>query len=250
MDAVSERRSLSTDRPAAFVTGASSGIGLALASMLADEGHDLTVLARRPDRLAAAADGLRSRGVEVHEQAADVGDEAALVAAFAAHAHRFGRLDVLVNNAGVALPSALADISLTSVEAQLGLNIRAVVLAYREAAPLLVKAAAERDRAVVLNVASVVGRDGRPPLSVYSATKAAVIAFTQAMQKELGPAGVRSCAICPSFVDTPFTDLFKDRIPAHTMIRPQDVAALARPLLHLSAACVVPELIIEMANTA
>jgi NAD(P)-dependent dehydrogenase (short-subunit alcohol dehydrogenase family) len=135
------------------------------------------------------------------------------------------------------------------VDAQLETNVRAVVLAYREAAPLLTKTAADHGRALVLNLSSVVARGGRPPLSVYSATKAAVLTFTQAMQEELGPYGVRSCAICPSLVDTPFTDYFKDRISAHTMIRPEDVAALARPLLHLSAACVVPEFVIEIVRT-
>lgn len=155
---------------------------------------------------------------------------------------------VLVNNAGVAVAGPVTDASADTIDAPLGLNVRALVLAYREAAPLLTKAAAENGRAIVLNLASVVGRDGRPPLSVYSATRAAFIAFTQAMQKELGPAGVRSTAICPAFVDTPFTDFFKGRIPAQTMLRPDDVALLARPLLHLSAAAVVPELVIEMAS--
>jgi NAD(P)-dependent dehydrogenase (short-subunit alcohol dehydrogenase family) len=205
-------------------------------------------VARRADALADAAEELRAHGVEVLARPADVGSEPDLVAAFAAHADRFGRLDVLVNNAGLAVAGTLADTRSETIDAQFAVNVRALVLAYREAAPLLTKSAAESGRALVVNLSSTVGRDGRPPLAVYSATKAAVIAFTQAMQKELGPAGVRSTAVCPAFVDTPFTDYFKGRFPASTMLRTDDVAALTRPLLHLSPAAVVPEIVIEMAS--
>ena len=239
---------MSTVRPAAFITGASSGIGLALATMLTEEGHDVTIVARQPDRLAAAAERLRRRDGGVLDLSADVSDEGQLGAALAAHADRFGRLDVLINNAGLAAPSPLHDLSSDSVDAQLALNVRSLVIAYREAAPMLAKVASERGRALVVNTSSVSGHDGKALLSVYSASKAAVIAFTQAMQKELGPIGIRSCAVCPSFVDTPFTDFFKDRIPAESMIRPEDVANLVRPLLHLSNACIVPEITVEMAG--
>ena len=86
---------------AAIVTGGSSGIGLAIAHMLGQEGHALTVAARRPDKLAAAAEELRGAGFDVHEVAGNMADEETIKGVVAAHEERFGRLDVLVNNAGV-----------------------------------------------------------------------------------------------------------------------------------------------------
>jgi NADP-dependent 3-hydroxy acid dehydrogenase YdfG len=85
---------------AAVVTGASSGIGLAVADMLGQEGHALTVVARRPEKLEAAAEGLRAKGYDVQHIAGNLGDEETIKGVVAAHLERFGRLDVLVNNAG------------------------------------------------------------------------------------------------------------------------------------------------------
>ena len=94
---------------AAIVTGASSGIGLAVARMLGEEGHGLTVAARRPDKLAGAAQELRDAGFEVEEVAGNMADEETIKGVVAAHRDRFGRLDVLVNNAGVGDGAAAAD---------------------------------------------------------------------------------------------------------------------------------------------
>jgi NAD(P)-dependent dehydrogenase (short-subunit alcohol dehydrogenase family) len=237
-----------TTARAALVTGASSGIGLAIARMLAEEGHAVTLVARDPARLEQAATEIaEAGGAAVHTHAADVADERQLRTAFAAHTDRFGRLDVLVNNAGVAIGRSLGQVTGADIDTQMDVNLRAVVLAYRHAAPLLADAAADAGSALVLNVASVAGRDGAAWLSVYAATKAAVIAFSRSMQKELGRLGVKSVAVCPGFVDTPFTDVFKSRIPPETMLRASDVAALCRPLLHLSAPALVPEIVLHTA---
>ena len=230
----------------ALVTGASSGIGLAYAEMLADEGFDLTVVARGADRLAGAAAGLRTHGVTVVEQVADLSHEEQIEAVFAAHGSSFGSLDVLVNNAGAARIGPATDITAGMIDIQLALNVKGLMLAYREAIPLLTKAASENGRSLVFNVASIAAQRGSPLLSVYAATKAAVLNYSLSMQAELSGRGILSTAVCPAFVDTPFTDAVKDRVPAEAMIRPSDVAELTRPLLHLSAACHVPELTIDL----
>jgi short-subunit dehydrogenase len=229
----------------ALITGASSGIGLAYAEMLADEGFDLTVVARGHERLAEAAISLRRHGVTVVEHPADLSDEAAIGAVFAAHGATFGSLDVLVNNAGTARLGAATDSTAELIDPQLALNVRSLMLAYREAIPLLAKGASDHGQALVFNISSIAAQRGTPMMSVYAATKAAVLNFTQSMHAELVPRGIKSTAICPAFVDTPFTDGVKGRIPAEAMIRPSDVAELTRPLLHLSAVCHVPELTID-----
>ena len=235
---------------AALVTGASSGIGLAIAEMLGREGYGLTVAARRPDKLAQAAEGLRDQGFEVEEVAGNMADEDAVKAVVAAHEARHGRLDVLVNNAGVGLGAAVGEIQTKRVDLQLDVNLRSVVLFYRECAGLLRAAGAEHRNALVVNMASISGKAGQAWLSVYSATKAGVIGWTQAMNKELNGEGIKSCALCPGFVDTPMTEFVREHVPPEAMITTADVAGAVRYLLTTSPNCIVPEIVFQRAGEA
>ena len=235
---------------AAIVTGASRGIGLALATVLAEEGYALTVSARKPESLEQAAAGLRERGAEVEHVAANLADEASVQAVVARHRERFGRLDVLVNNAGVGVGAAAGEHATKYVDMQLDVNLRAIVLFYRECADLLRAAGAEHRSALVVNLASIAGKSPQPWLSVYSATKAAVVAYTGAMNKELNGAGVKSVAFCPGFVDTDMTEFVKQSVPAEEMIRTSDIAEALRFALRLSPSCVVPEIVFQRAGEA
>jgi NAD(P)-dependent dehydrogenase (short-subunit alcohol dehydrogenase family) len=233
---------------AALVTGASSGIGLAIAHMLGADGFALTVAARRPDKLTAAADELRGAGYEVEEVAGNMAEEEDIKRIVEAHRERFGRLDVLVNNAGVGVGAAVDAHETKRVDLQLAVNLRAIVLFYRECAGLLREAGAEHRNALVVNMSSISGKSGQPWLSVYSATKAAVIGYTQAMNKELGGDGVKSVALCPGFVETPMTEFVREHVKAEDMIRTEDIAEAVRFLLKLSPACVVPEIVFQRPN--
>ena len=235
---------------AAIVTGASSGIGLAIAHVLGETGHGLTIAARRPDKLDTAAETLRRAGHEVETVAGDMADEADVQRVVAAHRERFGRLDVLVNCAGVGFGAPVAEMITKRVDLQLDVNLRAPVLFYRECADLLRAAGAEHRNALVVNLSSISGKSGQPWLSVYSATKAALIGFTQAMNKELAEAGVKSVALAPGFVDTPMTDFVKAQIPAEEMIRTEDIAEAVRFLLRLSPWCLVPEIVFQRPTEA
>ncbi len=230
---------------AAIVTGASSGIGLAIARMLGEHGYGLTVAARRPEKLEEAAATLAADGFEVQHVAGDLGAENTVQEVVARHRERFGRLDVLVNNAGVGIGSAVGEIKTKHLDMQLFVNVRSMVLFYRETAELLKAAGAEHRNALVVNTASIAGKSGQAWLSVYSATKHAVIGFTQAMNKELNGEGIKSCALCPGFVDTPMTDFVKQSVPPEEMIRTEDVAAAVRLLLEVSPACVIPEIVFQ-----
>jgi short-subunit dehydrogenase len=230
---------------AALVTGASSGIGLAIAHMLGEEGHGLTVAARRPEKLAGAAQELRDAGYEVEEVPASLTEEAEIQKVVAAHRERWGRLDVLVNNAGVGIGAPVAEHQTKRVDMQLDLNLRAIILFYRECADLLRAAGAEHKNALVVNTASIAGKSGQPWLSVYGATKAAVVNWSQSMNKELNGEGIKSLALCPGFVETPMTEFIREQVPAEEMIRPSDVAEAVRYALHVSPACVIPEIIFQ-----
>ncbi|HEY6523650.1 MAG TPA: SDR family oxidoreductase [Solirubrobacteraceae bacterium] len=230
---------------AAIVTGGSSGIGLAIARMLVEEGYGVTIASRRPEKLAEAAEQLGADGGEVAHVAGNMASEEVVAQVVAEHRERFGRLDVLVNNAGVGVGAPVADIETKRLDMQLAVNLRSVILFYREAAPLLRAAGAEHRNALVVNTSSISGKDGEPWLSVYSATKAAVVGFTESMNKELGQEGIKSTALCPAFVDTPMTDFIKQSIAADKMIRATDVSEAVRMLLRLSPGCVIPEIIFQ-----
>ncbi|MBI5106493.1 MAG: SDR family oxidoreductase [Solirubrobacterales bacterium] len=227
---------------AAIVTGASSGIGLAIAEMLGEEGYGLTIAARRPEKLEQAAEGLRAKGYEVEVVAGPLGEEEQVQEVVRRHQERFGRLDVLVNNAGVGIGAPVTEIETKKLDIQLGVNLRSIILFYRECVPLLREAAKEHKSALVINTASIAGKTGQAWLSVYAATKGAVVNFTQGMHKELSAEGIKSTALCPGFVDTPMTDFVKGQVPAEEMITPQDIAEAARLLLKVSPACIIPEI--------
>jgi NAD(P)-dependent dehydrogenase (short-subunit alcohol dehydrogenase family) len=228
---------------AALVTGGSSGIGLAIARALGEDGYGLTVSARRPEKLEAAAEDLRSGGLDVLSAPANMADEQALASMVAAHKERFGRLDVLINNAGVGIGEAMDSLSTKYVDMQLGVNLRAVILMTRECLPMLREAGAEHGKALIVNTSSVSGKAGQAWLSVYSATKAAVIGFSQATQMEIAGQGIQVTALAPAFVDTPMTDFAKEQVAAEAMIRPEDIAEGVRFLLRTSPNCIVPEIV-------
>jgi NAD(P)-dependent dehydrogenase (short-subunit alcohol dehydrogenase family) len=236
-----EERHMQTER-AAIVTGASSGIGLAIATVLLEEGFGVTMAARRPEKLEAAAQGLEDDGFDLQAVPANLADESEIQKVVTAHRDRYGRLDVLANNAGVGVGAPVAEIETKRLDMQLNINLRSIVLFYRECISMLKDAAAEHRSALVVNTASISGKHGEPWLSVYSATKHGVVGWTESMNKELGADGIKSTALCPAFVDTPMTDFIKGHVPAEEMIRPTDVAEAVRYMLKLSPACVIPEM--------
>jgi len=227
---------------AAIVTGASSGIGLEIARLLGEEGHAVTLSSRRPEKLEAARAQLAGEGFDVQAVAGNLGLEEDVQRVVAAHSERYGRLDVLVNNAGVGAGEAVGELTTKKVDLQISTNLRSTILFYRECHDLLVAAGAEHRSALVVNMASIAGKQGQAWLSVYGATKAAIVNFSLAMDKELAKQGVKSTALCPAFVDTAMTDFVKGQVNAEDMIRTTDIAEAVRFLLRLSPNCIVPEI--------
>jgi NADP-dependent 3-hydroxy acid dehydrogenase YdfG len=217
----------------ALVTGGSAGIGLAIARMLQDEGHELTLVARRPEPLEEAASGLGA-----HAVAANLADPDECVRVVAAHAERFGGMDVLVNSAGIGIGGSLGQQQTKAIALQLDVNLRSTLIVTREALPHL-----RRTKGHVVTLASIAGTIPTPGLAVYGATKAALISFTHSLNREEAEHGVRATAICPAFVATKMTDW--TGLPATDMIQVEDVAELVRTIVHLSPRARVPEVVIE-----
>lgn len=220
----------------ALVTGGSSGIGLAIARMLREEGFALTLAARKLDRLEAARDELSCAVVQ-----ADVSSEEDCERLVAEHVRLHGGLDVLVNSAGVGIAGRIGDTSAKHWDLQQSVNLRGTFLVTREALPHL-----RRTTGYVVNLASIAGTLPTPGLAAYGAAKAAVIALTRSLDREEAESGVRVTALCPAFVDTPMAAW--SGVPGAQMIQPEDCAELVRALLRLSPYARIPVVVIERAG--
>jgi len=222
----------------ALVTGGSSGIGLAIARMLADEGYALTLAARRLDRLEEARAELQCAVAR-----ADVSSEEDCARLVAEHVERHGGLDVLVNSAGVGIAGLIGDTQTKHWDLQQNVNLRGTFLVTREALPAL-----RSTKGYVINLASIAGTLPTPGLAVYGAAKAAVIALSRSLDREEAESGVRVTALCPGFVDTPMAAW--TGLPGEEMIQPDDCAELVRALLKLSPHARVPVVVVERAGEA
>jgi NAD(P)-dependent dehydrogenase (short-subunit alcohol dehydrogenase family) len=225
-----------------MVTGGSSGIGLAVARALGKDGYGVTLSARKPDKLEAAAEDLRGDGIDVEAVQANMADEDDIKRLAEAHRERWGRLDMLMNNAGIGIGGLIAEAETKKLDIQLAVNLRAVYLMTRESIPLLKEAGAEHGKALIVNTASIAGKQGQGWLAAYSATKFGVVGLSQAMHKELAQDGVQVTALCPGFVATAMTDWVEGEVPKDQMIQPEDIAEAVRYLLRTSPACIVPEI--------
>ncbi len=217
----------------ALVTGGSSGIGLAIARALREDGYELTLVARRPEPLEEAAGALGALAV-----AANLGDADECVRVVAAHAERHRGLDVLVNSAGIGIGGSFADQDTKRIALQLDVNLRATLIVTRESLPLL-----RVSRGQIITLASIAGTIPTPGLAVYGATKAALIAWTTSLNREEAEHGIRATAISPAFVATRMTEW--TGLPDDQQIQPEDVVALVRAVLSLSPLARVPNIVVE-----
>jgi NAD(P)-dependent dehydrogenase (short-subunit alcohol dehydrogenase family) len=201
--------------------------------MLSEEGFALTLAARNAERCEAAAADLDALAVT-----ADVSKDEDCQRVVEAHVERHGGLDVLVNSAGIGIGGNVETLATKHIDLQLDVNIRGLVLVTRAAIPHL-----KETRGLVVNLASIAGTLPTPGLSIYGASKAAVISFTRSLNEELDADGVRATALCPAFVDTDMAAW--SGIPGEEMIQPEDCAEVVRLLLSLTPRARIPQVVIE-----
>ena len=182
----------------ALVTGASRGLGLAMARALSAAGAHVVLAARDASRLDAAAQDIRRNGGQADVEAFDLLDEAAVVAAVQRIGARFGRLDILLNNAGICLWSGLLESTLADWRRTMDTNLTAVYLLAREAARTMVA----RRHGRIVNVGSYVSVIGRERLAAYVASKPGLAGLTKSLAGELGRHGVTCNGIAPGFFET------------------------------------------------
>jgi NAD(P)-dependent dehydrogenase (short-subunit alcohol dehydrogenase family) len=224
--------------PSALITGGSSGIGLAIARMLRDEGFELTLASRTAEKIEAAGAELGATAI-----AADVSKPEDCERIVREHVERTGGLDLLVNSAGIGIAGRVEDAQLKHIDRQLAINLRGLVLVSQAAIPHL-----RETKGWIVNLASIAGTQPVPVLPIYAATKAAVISLTHSLNADLDDDGVRAIALCPGFVDTPMAEFAG--LPGDEMIQPEDCAEVVRMCLRLSPRARVPQVVIERVGSS
>jgi short-subunit dehydrogenase len=206
---------------------------LAIARALREDGYELTLVARRPEPLEEAAAQLDALAVP-----ANLGDADECIRVVAAHAKRYGGMNVLVNSAGIGVGGTFAEQDTKKIALQLDVNLRATLVITRESLQHL-----RASRGQVITLASIAGTIPTPGLAVYGATKAALIAWTTSLNREEAEHGIRATAISPGFVATRMTEW--TGLPDEEQISPDDIVALVRTVLSLSPMARVPNIVVE-----
>jgi 3-oxoacyl-[acyl-carrier protein] reductase len=233
---------------AVLLTGATGGIGSAVAAVLVGAGCDVTLAGRSPERLGALADALLAGRAAAGRprvvcSAVDLTGPGAPAALVDAHLQAHGRLDVLVDCAGRGWVGAVGEMGDDDLARVLRVDVEAPFALVRAALPALRTAGAEHGRALVVLVASHAGVRAAAGFAAYSAAKAAVVSLARSVTLEEAGAGIRATAVCPGFVATALTARLEG-VGRAAMLAPTDVAAAVSFLLALSPAAAVPEIVL------
>jgi 3-oxoacyl-[acyl-carrier protein] reductase len=197
----------------ALVTGASRGIGRAIAARLAADGADVAIVARSVEALAAARADVEATGRRCFPLALDVADGAAVNDAVKKLAAEAGRLDIVVNNAGVTRDGLLMRMSDEDWDAVMATDLKGVFLICRAAARPLAKSPAGR----IINISSIVGMIGNAGQANYAAAKAGLFGFTRSLAKELAGRRVTANVICPGFIETDMTAVLPEAVKQQSL---------------------------------
>ncbi|MGW3230753.1 3-oxoacyl-ACP reductase FabG [Kitasatospora sp. NPDC001095] len=227
----------------ALVTGATSGIGLASARLLAEQGHRVFLCARDEQAVAETVKALQDEGLDVDGTTGDVRSKEQVADVVRAAVARFGPIDVLVNNAGRSGGGVTADLADELWEDVIATNLTSVFLVTREV--LNAGGMRAKSRGRIINIASTAGKQGVVLGAPYSASKHGVVGFTKALGNELAPTGVTVNAVCPGYVETPMAqrvrqgyadaygttedailEKFQSKIPLGRYSTPEEVAGL------------------------
>ncbi len=215
----------------AIVTGASGGIGQAVAIALAEAGADVAVCGQNQERLAAAEAKVAATGRRVSSHAMNIAEAVAVQKTVEDVVKQWGRVDIMVNNAGITRDGLIIRMSEQDWDEVMTVNLKSVFLFSRAVARIMMKQRAGS----IINISSIIGLIGNPGQGNYSASKGGIISFTKSMARELASRNIRANAIAPGFIETPMTEKIPpelqkkmlDTIPLGRYGKPEDVADLA-----------------------
>lgn len=228
------------------MTGAGRGIGRAIAEALGAAGAHVVAAARSASEVEAAAAGINAAGGAATAIRADVASEGEVDALFAQVRDRLGRLDVLVNNAGIGLYGPLMDFGTADFDRLVAVNLRGTFLCCRQAMRMMVP----RRSGYIINISSVVGFKGYVNQAAYTATKHGVMGLTKSLALEAQPHNIRVSVILPGGVDTEMAAKSRPDLDRSVLMKPQDVAQAVMFLLSLSDRAAVDEICIRRRMSA
>lgn len=236
----------------ALITGASRGIGLGVATRLAERGFALTIAGRDDARLSEVAETLQAQGASaVGWLAGDILDDEYLTGLVGQHGQRFGGMDALITNAGSGSAGPIAEFHPKRFDKQLATNLRSAFVVVQQALPLL-RATAEvsPSGAKVVAMASMTGIYAESDLSAYGAAKAGLISLCRSINLEENSNGVQATAVAPGYVDTAMSEWKQGVLESSDMITVTDVVEVIDMCLRLSRRAVVPEVVIARSGSA
>lgn len=234
------------DGEVALVTGAGSGIGRAIAVRLAELGCDIVLVGRNAAKLQETAAMVAEKGRTAHPMPCDLTDAEAIVALVQDVRETIGRLDVLVNDAGVMVRKSLEETTTDELDAILATNVRAPYILCRECLPLL----RESSAAEIVNVCSVVAHEGYPMQSAYAASKHALLGMSKSLANEVYEQGIRVHVVSPGGVRTAMVGEARPDLASVPMIEPDDMADAVEYLLTHRTDAVVDEIRIHRSTKA
>jgi 3-oxoacyl-[acyl-carrier protein] reductase len=227
----------------AIVTGASRGIGRAIALTLANHGGRLSLAARHEPALQAVRAEIEANGGQAACFTSDVSREAEVVRLVQDTVVRYGRLDIVVNSAGLGIFGALAEMTVEQWDSVMAVNARGPFLLCREAIPYL----RQQPQSFIVNISSVVGIKGYANQAAYSASKHALMGMSAALAKEVQADGIRVHAICPGGVDTPMVRQARPDLDPAVLMKPQEIADLVLFLVTRRGNAVVDQIHVRRA---
>lgn len=228
----------------ALVTGATAGIGRATAFALGRAGFRVGVCARTAGPVDALVAELRAEGITAAGRPADVGQAEAVEALVKALTAELGPVDTLINNAGIAIIRPLTELSVEDWDATMATNLRSLFLVTRAVLPGML----ERGSGIIVNVASLAGRNPLVGGTAYAASKHAVLGFSKSLMLEVRKQGVRVLAICPGSVNTALIRNIRSPSREGEMLEPEDVAQAILDAVRMPARATVSEIDIRPAN--
>jgi NAD(P)-dependent dehydrogenase (short-subunit alcohol dehydrogenase family) len=230
--------------PAALITGAGRGIGAAIAEAFAEDGYHVALLARSEGELLATAEKCRAYGVRAVAVPTDIGEPERARAAISVALAQFGRLDVLVNNAGYFQVVPLAEMALADWQRTLDVNLTGALVCTQAVLPRML----ERGSGTIINIASMAGKKWYRGQGAYCASKFGLVGMSKVLAAELKGTGVRVTAICPGGVNTKLVRDQRDDVDFSEYMRPETIARLCLFLAELPPDAAIDEVMIRRAG--
>ncbi|OGU72157.1 MAG: hypothetical protein A2V93_08665 [Ignavibacteria bacterium RBG_16_34_14] len=232
------------DRELALVTGASRGIGKAIALALADEGMDVIIFGRDVKALEKVQSEIKSKNVRCEYFSGDVGDEKFVHMSFKKIIDVYGKIDYLVNNAGMGILKPLTEAKLDEFKEQMNANVYGVFNFSRAVIGDMIK----RKKGSIINIVSLAGKNGFIGGTMYGATKHAVLGFTKSLMLEVREYNVRVATICPGSVATEFNSGHNQKKEIERVLSPEDVAHAVLSIINLPVRAMMSEIDLRPTN--